>query len=161
VALAALATLLLVNWHSAPPFEVIPVPRNAPTLNQADVEKILGAEQFRLIQRKRQVPLPVQQSFTNLTGFPFAMADPGEPMSSDNMSSGAPLRRLVFVALGNDSAVLVYEQGGFVDVTNVIVFWYGGGGRDWAATLGNKAKNIRSLRSTMKEGQFSAFTFSN
>src|SRR5215470_14570997 len=62
---------------------VNPVPQNAPTLNGADVEKILGVEKFRIIRRVNKIPPVVKTSFSNFSQRPFDLADPGEEISSD------------------------------------------------------------------------------
>jgi len=167
VAILAVVAIGLVYRSNVLPtdasFDFKPVPKHAPTLNQADIEKVLGPSdletqlgphRFRTFRRARQVPPTVKQSFTNLTGLPFDMGDPHGPMSSDDMTSGAPLRRLVFLAINADSAVLVYKQGGFAGTLDVVVFWYGDGGRDWGATLDKRVENISDLRKTIQNGQF-------
>lgn len=146
--------MFFITWNSVPPLSVRPVPKNAPTLNQADVEKLLNVKQFSIVRRVRQVPFAVKQSFTNLTGLPFDMVDPGKPMSTDNIIPGVPTRRLIFAGVSDDSAILVYEQGGYVGEFNVLVFWYGDGGRDWKATLNTPAKDVPSLRRIVEDRQF-------
>jgi hypothetical protein len=60
------------------------------------------------------------------------LVDPGEGISSDDTARGKSSRRPVFMAASDDSAILVYEQGG---VCNVVAFWFPEGGRDWQATV--------------------------
>ncbi len=55
------------------------------------------------------------------------------------------------------SAILVYEQGGFADACEALVFWYGDGGHGWAAKVGCRARDITSLREVIKKGEFSTW----
>jgi hypothetical protein len=143
-----------VESRSIPQFNVKAVTKDAPTLNDADIEKILGMENFRVVRRVRQVPLPVGESFANFSSLPFDLADPGDEISTDLMIPGKSSRRLDFLGLSHDSAVLVYEQGGFVDSCNVIIFWHGNDGRAWAAKVDCRAKNIASLRNAIIKRHF-------
>jgi len=152
----AVVILWSVHSRSIPEFNVKPVPKNAPTLNEADIEKVLGVEQFRVVRRVRQVPIAVKESFSNFTGLPFDLADPGEEIGSDMIVPGKSSRRLVFLGLSDDSAVLVYEQGGYVGFCNAVVFWFEEGGRDWGGTLEYVPvpKDISSLKAVVQKGKF-------
>jgi len=150
----AAGVVFFVTWNSERPLSVSPVPKNAPTLNQADVEKLLQVKQFRTVRLVRQLPSTLKQSFTNSIGIPFDMVDPGKPMSTDNIIPGVPTRRLIFAGVSDDSAILVYEQGGYTGEFNVLVFWYGDGGRNWKATLNTPASDIPSLRRIIEDRQF-------
>jgi hypothetical protein len=158
--MAIVAVAGVIVWflysHSIPEFNAKPVPKNAPTLNEADIEKVLGVEQFRVVRRVRQVPIAVKESFSNFTELPFDLANPGEQISSDSIIRGKSSRRLVFLGLSEDSAVLVYEQGGFVGTCATVIFWFGDGGRGWGATLdyGPIPKDISSLKAVVQRGQF-------
>jgi hypothetical protein len=136
------------------PADVNPVPPNAATLNGADVEKILGVDQFRVIRRVNEVPPVVMKSFTNFSRNPFDLANPGEEISSDVLIPGKSSRRLVFLAISSDSAVLFYEQGGFAGTFNAVVFWFGGGGRGWGGTLerGLTPHDVSSLKAAIQNG---------
>jgi hypothetical protein len=155
------ASFVLVWWflgtRSIPDFNAKPVPANAPTLNEADIEKVLGVKQFYVVRRVRQVPNVVKESFSNFTRIPFDLVDPAEQMISDDMTTPAKSsRRLVFLGLSEDSAILVYEQGGLADVCNIAVFWYGDGGRGWVATLDYLPipTNIAALKAVIQKGKF-------
>lgn len=136
--------------------DAIPVPPNAATLNGADVEKILGVEQFRVIRRVNEIPPVVRQSFANFSRLPFDLANPGDEISSDVSIPGKSSRRLVFVAISDDSAVLFYQQGGFVGTFNAVVLWFGGGGRGWGGTLvrGPTPHDLSSLKAAIQSGNF-------
>src|SRR5258708_35796994 len=92
-AAAVVVISVLVAWsvhiRSAPKVEinlaadVTPISKNAVILNAADIEKILGVEQFRVIRRVKEVPEVIKISFSNITGQPFDLAEPGEVISSD------------------------------------------------------------------------------
>jgi len=150
-----------VESRSIPEFNVKAVTKDAPTLNDADIEKILGMENFRVVRRVRQVPLPVRESFANFSSLPFDLADPGDEISTDLMIPGKSSRRLVFLGLSHDSAVLVYEQGGFVDSCNAVVFWYGDGGRGWATRLNRRPRDISSLKAVVQKGMFDIWEHQN
>lgn len=155
------ASVVLVGWYpgtrSIPNFNAKPVPPNASTLNEVDIEKVLGVEQFHVFRRVRQVPNVVKESFSNFTRIPFDLVDPGEQMRSDEIATPAKSsRRLVFLGLSEDSAVLVYEQGGYTDVCNIAVFWYGDGGHGWVATLDYLPipQNTAALKAVIQKGKF-------
>jgi hypothetical protein len=153
-------TLVSVWFHSSlsmPEFNVTALPKHAATLNEADIEKILAVENFRVFRRVHQVPVAIRESFSNFTEFPFDLLDPGEQISSDDLTSGKSSRRLVFLGLNDDSAVLVYEQGGFADACEALVFWYGDGGHGWAANVGCRARDITSLREVIRKRDFSTW----
>jgi hypothetical protein len=158
--IGVVAVAVAIGWsahsRSIPKFNVKPVPKNAPTLNEVDVVKVLGADKFCLFRRVSQVPAAVKDSFSNFTGLPFDLADPGEEISSDLIIPGKSSRRLVFWGLGDDSAVLLYEQGGYVGVSNAVVFRFEEGGRGWGATLdhGPIPKDISSFKAAIQQGNF-------
>ncbi len=129
-----------------------PVPKGAPNLNQADIEKMLGVERFQIVRRVRDVPVAVQKSFTNLTSFPFEMADPGKNMMDDVIVPGLPARRLVFAGISDDSAFVVYEQGGYVDTLEAVFFWFELGGRNWGTILTVSVNDVASLRAAIVAG---------
>jgi hypothetical protein len=156
---AVLALAALVVWivrsRTIPEFNVAPVPQNAPTLNEADIEKVLGVEKFRIFRRVHQVPIVVQQSFSNFMRLPFDLVDPGEQICSDDLSVPAKsCHRLVFLGLSEDSAVLAYEQGGFASTYFVVICWFDDGGRGWVAALDGRPNDIASLKSAVQEGRF-------
>lgn len=136
--------------------DATPVPPNASTLNGADVEKILGVEQFRTIRRVKEIPPVVMKSFSIFTQNPFDLANPDEGISHDEIIPGKSRRRLVFLAVSSDSAVLCYEKGGFVDTFNAVVFWFDSGGHAWGSTLerGPIPHDISTLKAAIQSGKF-------
>ncbi len=158
--MAVIAVAIVIMWsvhsRSIPEFSVGPISKDAPTLNEANIEKLLGVERFHVFRRVRQVPIAVKESFSNFTDLPFNLADPGEEISSDVMIPGKSSRRLVFLGLSGDSVVLFYEQGGFAGAYNCVVFWFEDGGRDWGANLerGPIPKDVSSLRAAVLHRNF-------
>ena len=76
-------------------------------------------------------------------------------MSTDYIIPGVPSRRLVFAGIGEDAAVLVYEQGGFANTLNAAVFSYGKGRGAWIATLnGRSVSDLPTLKAAVESGQF-------
>jgi len=163
---AVIAIAVLIAWSMRPRLRppvavttvslVNPVTRNAPTLNGADIEKLLGVERFRIIRQVNQVPAVVKESFSNFTGQPFDLVDPPKEIQHDYVVPERSRRRLVFLGLSDDSAVIVYEEGGYVDECKTVVFWFGNGGLDWGATLqrGPIPEDISNLRAAVHSGKF-------
>ncbi len=154
IALAIGLSLWFEQTHKVPVLNFQPVPEGAPTLAKSDVENLLAAK-YELVRHVRQVPPVLRQSFTNFTGLPFDMNDPGDPMSTDAITAGVPSRQLIFAAVGKSSAILVYEQGSFASYPNVVVFSYGNGAEAWAAALDDyRPRDIPSLQETMRKSRF-------
>jgi hypothetical protein len=151
---ATIAAVGFYRAHSpAPTFAVVPTQKNARTLTQSEVENLLGS-QFVVVRKVRQVPPALKQSFTNFTGLPFDMNDPGERIGTDFIVPGVPSRRLVFAAVGDSSAVLVYEQGGYFDTLNATVFSYDNGAA-WRAILDDHSvDSVLALKATIGNGRF-------
>jgi hypothetical protein len=154
IAAASVAAVGLYRAHSpAPAFNVTATQKNARPLTQSEVENLLGS-QFVVVRKARQVPPALKQSFTNFTGLPFGMNDPGERIGTDFVIPGGPSRRLVFAAVGDDSAVLVYEQGGRSTMLNAIVFSYVDGGA-WRAILDYRSvDDVPALKTAVDNGRF-------
>jgi hypothetical protein len=132
---------------------VNPIQKNALVLGQSEVESLLGSP-FVIVRRVRQVPPALKQSFTNFTGLPFDMNDPGERIGTEFIIPGVPSRRLVFAAVGDNSAVLVYEQGGYATTLNATVFSYVNGGA-WRAILDNRSvDSVSALKTAIGNGRF-------
>jgi hypothetical protein len=107
--------ILFVHTRSTPrTFNVQPLPKSPRTLTATDVERLLGRD-FQLIRDVRQIPTVVRQDFSTLAAEPFQMVNAGQEMSTDMIIPGVPNKRLVFAAVSDDTAVLVYELGGYVE----------------------------------------------
>jgi hypothetical protein len=153
VVVIAVSITIYINYYSISHFDFAPIQRNADSLSQQEVETILS-KRFKRIRRVRQIPPTVKQSFTNVTGVPFAMSDPGGPMSTDDLTSGAPSRRFIFVGLADNSAILVYEEGSFVDYEMVMVLSFSDRGSAWAASPDHYVRDIDGLRAVIRRKQF-------
>ena len=151
---AAIAAVGFYRVQSpAPTFTVVPTQKNARTLTQSEVENLLGS-QVVVVRKVRQVPTALKQSFTNFTGLPFDMNDPGERIGTDFIIPGVPSRRLVFAAVGDNSAVLVYEQGGYANMLNATVFSYVNDGA-WRAILkDHSVDSVLALKAAVDNGRF-------
>jgi hypothetical protein len=153
IAVTAFAVTSYSAQTPAPTSNVNPIQKNARILSPNEVESLLGS-QFVVLRTVGQVPPALKQSFTNFTGLPFDMNDPGERIGTDFIIPGVPSRRLVFAALGDNSAVLVYEQGGYATTLNATVFSYVNGGA-WRAILFNRpVDNVPALKIAVGNGRF-------
>jgi hypothetical protein len=156
IAATAFAVTFYRGRIPAPTLNVNPIQKNASVLAQNEVEGLLES-QFVVVRRVRQVPPALKQSLTNFTGLPFDLNDPGERIGTDFIIPGVPSRRLVFAAVGGNSAVLVYEQGGYATTLNAAVFSYVNG-RAWRAILNNRSvDNVSALKTAVGNGEFRAF----
>jgi hypothetical protein len=154
LALLAAVALGFVRTRRIPKFTAPAIPKGASNLTTSDVEKLLTSN-YEVVRHVRQVPTAVRQSFTNYTGLPFDMNDPGDPISTDAIMADASSRQLLLAAIGSDSAILVYEQGGFVSERNIVVFSYRNGGKGWAAAIGGYTpRNMASLQNAIREKKF-------
>src|SRR5579863_2663533 len=141
IAVIAVSLTIYINYYSTPHFDFAPIQRNATSLTQQDVELVLG-KHFKRLRRVRQIPPTIKQSFTNVTDVPFRMSDPGGPMSTDDLTSGAPSTRLIFTGLADNSAILLYEQGGFVDYEVLMILSFSDHGSAWVVSLDHNVKDL-------------------
>jgi hypothetical protein len=136
-----------------PTLDFGPIPRGAPVLTRSEIENLL-ADRYTVIRHVRQVPLVLKESFTNVTGLPFDMNNPGDPMSTD-LIIHAPSRQLIFGAVGKRSAILVYEQGSFASSPCAVIFSRTGAAV-WIAIDDYMPRGIADLRRSVDEARFSA-----
>jgi len=80
------------------------------------------------------------------------MNNPGDPMSTDAIIH-APSRQLIFAAVGKRSAIVVYEQGGFVSFPCAVVFSKAGAAA-WIAIDDYTPRDVWALRKSMREARF-------
>ena len=143
------------STESTPAFRVTPLTERARTLSAADVGRIVKGD-FRIVHRVQQIPKAVQQGFTVLSHEQFSMVNPGQEMSTDMILPGVPNKRLVFAGIGKDTAVLVFEQGGYVGSVHAAVFEYLGQGGIWGAKLGfPRVTDLQTLRAVIEKGRYS------
>jgi hypothetical protein len=87
-------------------------------------------------------------------GVKFDMVNPGDTMSSDYIIEGVPNKRLVFAALNKESAIVVYERGGYANFQCATILDF----RDrsaWGWTLNNhNVKNMDDLRAALAEEKY-------
>ena len=154
IAMSVFAVIFYRAHTPAPTFNVSPIQKNPRALLKSEVENLLGS-QFLVVRRVRQVPPALKQSFTNFTGLPFDMNDPGERLGTDFIVPGIPSRRLVFAGVSNNSAVLVYEQGGYATTLNAVIFSYADSGGAWRAILYDRSiDNVLTVKSAVGNGRF-------
>jgi hypothetical protein len=139
--------------RSVPSLDFGPIPRGAPVLARSEIENLL-ADHYTVIRHVRQVPLVLKESFSNVTGLPFDMNNPGDPMSTDVIIQ-APSRQLIFGAVGRRSAILVYEQGSFASSPCAVIFSRTGAAA-WIAIDDYMPKDVAALRRSVHEARFSA-----
>jgi hypothetical protein len=155
VVLAALALIAGSAWFigtsKVPSLDFGPIPKGAPVLAQAEIENLL-ADHFTVVRHVRQVPPVLKESFSNVTGLPFDMNNPGDPMSTD-LIIHAPSRQLIFGAVGKQSAILVYEQGSFASFPCAVIFSRTGAAT-WIAIEDYMPRDIAALRRSVHEGRF-------
>jgi hypothetical protein len=132
----------------------VPLTERAETLSDAAVQQIVQSN-FRIVRRVEQIPNAVQQGFTLLSHDQFRMVNPGQEMSTDMILPGVPNKRLVFAGIGTDTAVLVFEQGGYVGTVNATVFAYSQQGGTWGAILDDySVTDLRTLRAAIEQGRY-------
>jgi hypothetical protein len=160
IAVGAILILLIVALiyvrNTPPHFKVQPIPNDSPTLTTASVEMLLNSN-FRVVRRVQQIPNVVKESFAALSGRPFAMVNPNQDMSTDMMLPGVPNKRLVFLGLSDQTAVIVFEQGGFASSLDAVVFSYARGGGTWTVTIDNPVQDISDLKRAVDNNRFTTF----
>jgi len=137
--------------RKVPSLDFGPIPKGAPVLAQSEIEHLL-ADHYTVIRHVRQVPLVLKESFSTVTGLPFDMNNPGDPMSTDVIIH-APSRQLIFGAIGKQSAILVYEQGSFASFPCAVIFSRTGAAA-WIAIEDYTPRDITDLRRSVHEARF-------
>jgi hypothetical protein len=142
------------SGSTVPPFEVTPLPKGTHTLTTSEVEDLLTAN-FKIDQKVQQIPAPLKRDYTALANEPFEMVNPGQEMSTDDIIPGVPNKKLVLVGLADQSAVLIFIRGGYVDTINAAVFSHKGTGGMWGATIEDySVRDIQTLRNAVHNGRF-------
>ena len=122
------------------------------TMPQSEIEDLL-ADHYTIVRQVRQIPPVLKEAFSNVTGLPFDMNNPGDPMSTDAIIH-APSRQLIFAAVGKQSAILVYEQGSFASFPCAVVFSRTGAAA-WIAIHDHRPKDVAALRRSVHQALFS------
>jgi hypothetical protein len=128
-----------------------PIPRGAPTLTEPDIKRLL-ADRYTVARHVRQLPHALRDSFSNITGLPFDMNNPGNPLSTDAIIH-APSRQLIFAAASKRSAVIVYEQGSFASFPCAVIVSKTGAAT-WIAITDYVPTDLAALRQSVGEGKF-------
>jgi hypothetical protein len=157
--LSLLAVFALFNraQKTVPPFNAAPLPKGTRTLTAAEAEDILAAN-FSVIRRVQQIPASVKGDYTALAGEPFEMVNPGQTMSTDLIISGVPNKKLVLVGLADQTAVLIFVQGGYASTINAAVFSHRENVGVWGAMIEDySVHDIAALRRAVHNGRFKAW----
>ena len=157
VSSALLLTLIasgawFIGTLKVPTLDFDPIPKSAPVLTQSEIEDLL-ADHYTIVRHVRQIPPVLKEAFSNVTGLPFDMNNPGDPMSTDAIIH-APSRQLIFAAVGKQSAILVYEQGSFASFPCAVVFSRTGAAA-WIAIHDHRPKDVAALRRSVHQALFS------
>lgn len=155
--LAALlvAAILIVLANQPPAFHADPIVRTR-SLSDAEATDLLQ-QNFTVVSKIRQIPAAVKQSIAVAWGLPFAAVDPGETMSTDDRIPGVPNRRLMFAGIADpDAAFMVYDVGGFVDTSEVVIIRFGNDAALWCASFADfSPHDLDELRETVAKRRFS------
>jgi hypothetical protein len=88
---------------------------------------------------------------------PLDMADPGQEMSSDDLTQGFPTRRLLLCGFSRSAGFLLYQQGGFVSTLQLVVFDFGRS-RAWGGRIENyDTRSLEDMRNVMKLRRYRAW----
>jgi hypothetical protein len=140
----------------------LPLARNTATMSLAQLDKLMH-DNFVIVTDIRKLPESVKASFCNVehcnfAGVKFDMVNPGEAMSTDYMIPGVPNKRLGFAGLNSDSAIVLYEWGGYADQLCVTAFDF----REhtsWGANLKVRQVNtLEQLRTAVSDRQFAQWS---
>ena len=135
-----------------------PLPTNAPRIPALALSQIVNAD-FKVVTNLRFVPSPVKDSFCNIErcnymGVKFDMVNPGDAMSTDYIIPRVPNKRLVFAALNKESAIVVYERGGYANFLCATILDFRDGSA-WRSTLNNhNVKDMHDLRAALAEEKY-------
>jgi hypothetical protein len=130
-----------------------PVPTNAPRIPAPALSQLVNAD-FKVVTNLRYVPSPVKDSFCNIErcnymGIKFDMVNPGDTMSTDYIIEGVPNKRLVFAALNKESAIVVYERGGYANFLCATILDFRDGSACGSTLNNHNVKNMHDLRAAL------------
>jgi hypothetical protein len=138
--------------------DTAPIPKDSPRIS-ASVLRQLASADFSVVTDLRYLPSRVKESFCNVEecnyrGIKFDMVNPGETMSTDYILPGVPNKRLVFAALNRDSAIVVYERGGYANLLRTTILDFRDG-KTWDTALNSYSiKNLRELRVALSQENY-------
>ncbi len=138
--------------------DTAPIPKGAPRIS-ASVLRWVASADFSVVTDLRYLPTRVKESFCNVEdcnygGTKFDMVNPGETMSTDYILPGVPNKRLVFAALNRDSAIVVYERGGYANLLRTAILDFRDG-KTWDTTLNSHSiRNLPELRVALSQEKY-------
>lgn len=140
--------------------DTMSIPQGAPRISASALGQLTAAN-FTVVTDLRYLPVRVKESFCNVelcnyVGGRFDMVNPGKAMSTDYLLPRVPNKRLVFAALNRDSAIVVYERGGYVNVLRTMILDFRDQ-RAWDATLDTySVRNLHDLRLALTQDKYTA-----
>lgn len=140
--------------------DTVSIPQDAPRIPGSALGQLTSAD-FTVVKNLRYLPVRVKESFCNVercnyVGGKFDMVNPGKAMSGDYLLPGVPNKRLIFAALNRDSAVVVYERGGYGNVLRTMILDFKDQ-RAWDATLNTySVRNLHDLRLALTQEKYTA-----
>jgi hypothetical protein len=135
-----------------------PIPKGAPRTSASVLRQLTSAD-FSVVMDLRYLPSRVKESFCNVEacnygGTKFDMVNPDETMSTDYILPGVPNKRLVFAALNRDSAIVVYERGGYANLLRTTILDFRDG-KTWDTTLNSYSiRNLPALRVALSQEKY-------
>ena len=134
------------------------IPRNAPRISSSELSQLVSAD-FSVVTDLRYLSSDVKESFCNVEhceyeGVRFDMVNPGDRMSTDYILPGVPNKRLVFAAVNQESAIVVYERGGYANFLRAMILDFKDGSA-WNTTLNSHSiRNLRDLRTALAQEHY-------
>jgi len=146
-----------------------------------DEIEALIAQRFQLVYKVQEIPDVVKDSFANFVDWgvegtlskpetkaqweatkrqlpSLRMADPGQRMNEDVLEPGVPNRRLVLCAFSDTSALVLYEQGGYVGTERLVIFRFGQNPGSWEAVLKDyETKSLDGIRDAWHRRRYTRF----
>ncbi len=150
------------HLDNSPLAHEVPLQNHSATMSLAQLDKLMR-ENFVIVTDVRKLPESVKGSFCNIekcnfVGVKFDMVNPGEAMSTDAMIPGVPNKRLRLAALNGDSAIVLYEWGGYADQTCVTAFDFRQH-TSWGASLKVFGVNtLEQLRTAISDRRFTQWS---
>jgi hypothetical protein len=160
------------------PAEPVVISKPPRILNDVEIQAI-QVQKLQVVYTVQQIPDVVRDSFVNFVDWgvegtlskletrprlqsvkrPLAsleMANPDERMNEDVIEPGIPNRRLVLCAFSETSALVLYQQGGYVGTERLVIFSFGKSSGAWAATLVDyKTGSLEAILDALRRHRYS------
>ena len=79
-------------------------------------------------------------------------------MNEDMIEEGVPNRRLVLSAYSDTSALVLYQQGGYVGTERLVILRFGHNPGSWEAVLKDyETKSLDGIRDTLRRHRYTHF----